>query len=70
MNGEAEAQGVWLARLSREKEGSMGCHNVRKSQAQVLERLTWSTHPGCFLSLSEALARVPLQKKEKGKAAC
>lgn len=24
MNGEAEAQGIWLAGLSRGKEGSMG----------------------------------------------
>lgn len=29
MNGEAEARGVWLTGLSGEKEGSMGCHNVR-----------------------------------------
>lgn len=41
----------------------------RESQTQVPERLTWPTHPGCtnLHSFSEALARVPLQKKAWGK---
>lgn len=68
MNGEAEAQGVWLAGLSREKEGSMGCHNVRKSQAQVPERLTWPTHPGYTKLLSLSLKPWPgsLCRRKRG----
>lgn len=31
-NGKAEAQDVWLVGVSREEEGSMGCHEARSSR--------------------------------------